>query len=143
MSTVIAFVWNKKDYKITQETNLKNSGSETLITTPNIPFINESSLFNLTTTLVVNTNYFSDTDNNTIIQETYSFETFQATQSIGNLFIIVSYKQKINPENLTTTNIPSLIGYVSSKGIYTEWNNTIGTIFFNNTTGERKLQLIQ
>lgn len=142
MTSIIAFVWNKKDYKKTQEDNYPNSGSETLITTPNIPLINESSLFNLRTTLVVNTNFYND-NNNTIIQETYSFETFQDTQSIGNLFLIVSYKQNINPENLTTTNIPSLIGYVSSKGIYSQWNNTIGSLLFNNTTGERKLQLIE
>lgn len=142
MTSIIGFIWNKKDYKITQENYYSKSGSETLIISPKIPFVDESSLFNLTTTLVVNTNFYND-DNNTIIQETYSFETFQGTQSIGNLFLIVSYKQNINPENPTTTNIPSLIGYVSSKGIYSQWNNTIGTLLFNNTTGERKLQLIQ
>jgi len=140
----ISFVWNKNSYSTTlsYESEDSISGTKGVFTLVQLPCLDTTILKKLKTNLAVLNSFQKQTSSEVVFQETYSFETFSGFQSIGSVFILVSYEQPFDPLDPALTTIPAVIGTVSAKGVYASYNDTLGTIIYNNTTGERQLQLV-
>jgi hypothetical protein len=72
-------------------------------------------------------------------QENYNIIYSSGKDVIGSLYIVTFYKQPKSDGFKTLLN--NITGTVSSKGLFSEFNNGTGIIEYDNTTGKRCLSL--
>lgn len=131
------FKWNFKEYKINE-----NLGKEITIVTASAPVslvgVENNTLKTLRGHLVLDTTKtnLKEIDD---FQENYNIIFTIGTEVVGSLYVVTGYQQP--KSDSFETELRNIKGTVSCKGLFSEFNNGLAIIEYDNETKDRRLCL--
>ena len=129
--------WNFNDYKIIQSE--KDGYTITDAKAPcELTGVKNDTLDKLIGGLHVENDTVADEKSETC-QEEYDCVFFVDNKVVGSLYVVTGYEQPKGDG--FKTSLKNVQGTVSCKGLFSEFNNGIALIEFNNETGERCITL--